>query len=143
MQTAPGKDEYRPFVLRHQHIEAFQKLGEKDFVESMLSHLRTHHEESVAELSDPIVRNRIKTGMARAKRYGLLRRDHLTGYIALMFDIAPNFDEQPVIHRILKPLNVPAEARMERLSSAPTPEDWLEAVDLADPSVWEQEATGV
>jgi hypothetical protein len=44
-----------------------------------------------------------------------------------MFEVAPTFDEQPAIARVLEDESLPPDRRMEALWDRTTDEDWEEA----------------
>jgi hypothetical protein len=55
-----------------------------------------------------------------------------------MFIIAPNFDQQPGIHRVLTDASLPPDRRVDDLYARTTDADWEEAADHPDESVWQQ-----
>ncbi|PWV64757.1 hypothetical protein [Plasticicumulans acidivorans] len=63
----------------------------------------------------------IAAAIARARRHGFDSDEQVMGFVGLMFEIAPNFDEEPTLRAILDDRSRPAAERWEALF-ADTPE---------------------
>ena len=72
----------------------------------------------------------------RARTYQLSTISDIAGFAALMFELAPNFDEHPAFHKVLIDSAVAPESRMKRLSQVITDRDWNEAQRIYDKKVW-------
>src|SRR5580765_6774804 len=53
----------------------------------------------------------IATGIERAKSYGLTKPEDVAAFVAVMFEVAPNFDEQQEINAILNDVTFPRPER--------------------------------
>lgn len=126
------------FRLRKPQIEAIEKAAEPLFVDRVMVHLRQNHAEAVAGLHEPVLRKRTAAGVARARRHGLERQDSVGTFVALMFEVAPDFDRHPVIAKILKKEGVAPDDRVTLLAVETTGEDWVEARRASDPAAWEE-----
>lgn len=131
----PSAQPWMP-VLRKQHKEAFARAGEDGFVQRTVAHLREHHPDAVSGLDDKELERRVRIGLARGRAHGLEQQNHLTQFVALMFEIAPNFDRHPAVAPILADQAQPAEQRMEKLRTGVAARQWMEARNAADPGVW-------
>jgi hypothetical protein len=104
-----------------------------ELVEMVFDHVCEHHPEAVAELKDEEILRRAGIAVARAKRYGFQKESSVAAFAALMFLVAPNFDEQPSIREALKVPGLHADACMERLLGNTKEADWDAAGAAAQP----------
>lgn len=66
----------------------------------------------------------VLNGIQRAKKHGLDTESSQAGFVVLMFEIAPNFDEYPAAQRILDDTSIAVENRLEQLAQRMSPSDW-------------------
>ena len=118
-------------------MEVFRKAGEKKFVDELAQTVRENHAEAVEDVSDEELKEYVTVGIARARSHGLTFEDSITAFVRLMFDIAPNFDEQTNIARMLKDERLEPDDRIELVLEAASEEDWAEAESLYDENAWE------
>jgi hypothetical protein len=113
-------------------------------VRDVARHLRAEHAEVVRALSDAELLRRVGIAVARARAYGMTWDSTITGFVAIMFVIAPTFDEQRGIRRVLHDPRIPPDTRVDALWTRTTAEDWTEAerraVDAED--FWNRAAPG-
>ncbi|KHD07819.1 hypothetical protein PN36_20755 [Candidatus Thiomargarita nelsonii] len=69
----------------------------------------------------------VTNGLTRARCYDLEKPQDLTAFVAIMFDISPNFDEQPDIQRALRDKSVPIEQRFNTMIERVPDKAWEEA----------------
>jgi hypothetical protein len=81
---------------------------------------------------------RIRNGIARAVDYGITLVAGIAAFVGMMFEIAPNFDEQPGIARALLDPAIDPNQRMMELPLRTTDEDWQHAVLSYDPRAWDR-----
>jgi hypothetical protein len=124
--------------LREDQIHALEDETGGRFIYRVVAHLRQHHAGALTDLSDETVAYRVRIGVVRAWRYGLTWQSSIAAFVALMFVIAPNFDEHPVLRRILNDRSVEPGARIDHLMNTATAEDWAEAAAAADSSAWQR-----
>ena len=125
-------------VIRREQMAALERAVEERFIDRVIDHLRSHHPRSVASLDDATLRRRVEAGVARGRRYGLEWESSLTTFVALMFISAPNFDEDPVIHRILTSTWRTADLRIARIFDRCGCEDWRRVRANRDASSWDE-----
>jgi hypothetical protein len=90
-------------------------------------YIRAEHPDAVRAISDEELLRRVSLGIARAESHGLTWDSSITAFVAMMFEVAPTFDEQPSISRVLKDESIPADRRLEALWERTSDEDWDEA----------------
>lgn len=122
--------------IRPEHLAAFQPNADAAFVDRLAEHLRTEHGPLVEGLPDRLLEEMVRSGLVRARRYGLTWESSLTAFVALMFEVAPNFDEHPPVRRVLLDARVPPDARIEALAGRVSAEEWEEAGRRYDADAW-------
>jgi hypothetical protein len=60
----------------------------------------------------------------------------LAGFVAIMFEAAPNFDSYPLTQQILQDENTPPNSRLELLLDRVSEEDWAKLKTSYDPGAW-------
>lgn len=101
------------------------------YARDVARYMRAEHEEATAGLSDAELLRRVEIGIERAKGYGMTWDATITGFVAIMFEVAPTFDEQPAIRDVLLDGRIPADVRIDALWDRTTEEDWDEAEQRA------------
>ncbi len=122
--------------LERNQLDRCAKAIEADLVKVIYWHLRNHHAKVVQHLTRAQLETRIDVTVARGRRYGFQTISDLAGFSALMFELAPNFDEHPSFQRILADNDVLPELKLRRLSQQISEKDWREALDRYDKAFW-------
>ncbi len=78
----------------------------------------------------------VKTGVERARSHELNRAEDIAAFVAVMFEVAPNFDEQDEIKNVLAETNFPASARFAQLWERISDETWEKAEKSYKADVW-------
>lgn len=126
------------FQLRDEHIRAMSPAIEADFRRRIKFHLRDEHGPAVEDMDERILEDRISLGLDRARTYGISSEVNLVTFVALMFEIAPEFDMQPTISRVLHDTQEEdVDVRMNSLFRVLSQNDWEEAERLKTPDSWE------
>ncbi len=125
------------FALRPEHLKAFQPQAEADFVNRLVQHLRDGSVGEAPALTNEVLIARVQAGIARARRYGLARESKLAAFVALMFEFAPNFDENPRIQAILRNAQVPPDEKIYEVVDRTSEEDWAMVEQSSNPSAWQ------
>jgi pSer/pThr/pTyr-binding forkhead associated (FHA) protein len=138
-QSRPlGDREDQPkFILRDEQLAVLERAAIKDFILRMESFIRDNHPEAVEGMKEETVRRRLVFGMRRAKTYGLTQENAVTAFVTLMFVIAPNFDEQPNINKVLRDDKLSPDERVIALTKETRAEHWDQAQQNARPAMWE------
>ena len=151
LDTLQVRVELNPFSLKTKQLPApedcllqlhdsqLRLCGEaidRDLVKVIYWHLRNHHSRSVQFLDKSVLEDRVTFAIQKARRYGLGTVSDLAGYAALMFELAPNFDDHPSFRMILEDPSTPSEAKMRKLAQVITDQEWREVLDLYDRNFW-------
>lgn len=128
--------------IRSAQFEKFQQTTEAAFVEELLQWARQHLTVWVKYDSDDILRERIKSGIARARSHGFEWQSSLAKFVALMLRFSPDFDRHPAAEAVLQRNDVLPEARADMLFTEVTAEQWAEIEENYEPTGWQQFATG-
>ncbi len=123
-------------TLREAQLASCADAIDRDLVKIIYWHLRNYHARSVQHLQKQVLEKRIFFAIMRARRYQLTSVSDLAGFTALMFELAPNFDEHPSFRRVLSDPVLPPEAKMKRLSQVITDREWDEALRMYDRAFW-------
>ena len=122
--------------LRDQQLRLCGEAIDRDLVKVIYWHMRNHHAKSVQFLEREMLEERIFMSIEKARRYHLGTVSDLAGFTALMFELAPNFDEHPSFRQVLEDPAVPPEVKMRRLSQQITDREWKEASRSYDRNYW-------
>lgn len=109
---------------------------ERDLVKVVYWHLRGSHAKSIQFLNLETLHNRIAIGLDRARRYNLVSVSDMVGFVSLMFEVAPNFDDHPEVRLALQDPAAPPMAKMQYLSSRIPESVWQEVVQNTDRNFW-------
>jgi hypothetical protein len=132
-------------ILPHQ-MEAFGAVTDELLTKRVVDHLRTNYLDTVVQLpsgSLPVkeideaeLKAMVSRGIARARVYGISHESALAGFVAIMFEAAPNFDGHPVLQQILRDESVDPNSRIERLLDHFSEEIWEDVKAGYDRQVW-------
>ena len=117
-------------------MDAFGWRDEDEFVRYVMKHIREESPERVLGYADDYFEEMVRNGLARARSHGFSEAEDLMAFVAVMFEIAPNFDEQPNIKKVLDDQAIPSEKRFEQLWELTSDEDWEEAADNCREEAW-------
>jgi hypothetical protein len=134
-------------TIRPEQFEAFNAVAEAAFIRRVAGHIRAKHSDVIVELpdatlpvkqiTDELLLEIVRRGIERARSYGMRWESSLTAFVVLMFVTAPNFDDHPLLQRVLKDESLAADSRIDQLWERTTDQNW-EAVERSyDPEAWE------
>jgi hypothetical protein len=135
--------------IRSEQMDAFRQQADEVFINGIEEHLLEEAAETIVrlplhtctieEVPSDILRQMIQNGINRARNYGLTWESTLFGFVWLMFDVAPNFDNHPLIRRILASDIQPEDRRIDLLWEQISDENWKATEDGYDPNAWHVE----
>ncbi len=138
-------------IIRPEHVLALTPLIEKDFAARLADELKSLHGEAVVwfdgqvklvrTLPKAVIERLALAGIGRARKHGLSSQESLSAFIVLMFEIAPNFDEDPAA-RTLDDQVVPPERRVQELEKRLTSADRGRMNRSYDPAAWQEPKSG-
>jgi hypothetical protein len=133
-------------LIRSDHLNAFQSQADEQFIAELVEHLLAEYDDTIVELPDyttgieeiplAILRQMVSNGIAQARRYGMTWESTLASFVSLMFVVAPNFDEHPLIRHVLSSDAVAPDERIELLWEHITDAHWDAAGENYDPLAW-------
>lgn len=134
-------------LLRAEQLKPFQSGADEEFIRRLVMFLHKKYANvevrlpnstsTVAEMSLDLLHRIVHGGCARARGYGLSWENNLTTFVSLMLDVAPNFDEHPLIQRLLRDDRVPPDSRMDLVVENIPDETWEAAEQNYDPLAWD------
>lgn len=102
---------------------------EEDLLDHVFDYLCEEQAESVADIPDEEIRRRVALGIHRARSHGIEQPESITAFISLMFLVAPDFDQQPNIRKVLSDPATPAPQRLKQIFAKTKEADWEEAAE--------------
>src|SRR5436189_76282 len=106
-------------------MEAFRATTEWGFISDTTDHIQANHGEdlgrlpgswgpcTVESLPREMLERLVAAGIRRARSHGLTWEYSITAFVALMFEVAPNFEEQPKIRGTLNNEAVAPDSRID------------------------------
>jgi len=124
-------------VVRQEQFEKVIKHSEEDFVNYLLGYVQNNHAEAIAGRDEATLRKMIRGGIKRAESHKIEKVEDTQNFIANMFEVAPNFDEQREIRAVLEDETLTPDKRLEKLRSPViSNENWEEARNNYDEKAW-------
>jgi len=124
------------FKIRQEQIEAMLMHNEEKFIDFVVKHVKQECPDDVRDIDPVSLREMVTNGLARARSYDLKKPQYLTAFVAIMFDISPNFDEQPNIQQALRDQSVPIEQRFNAMIERVPDKAWEEAEKNKNYDAW-------
>ncbi|HEX7175240.1 MAG TPA: hypothetical protein VF240_08155 [Pyrinomonadaceae bacterium] len=138
--------------IRSEQFEAFKPVAEDGFVRRLAEHVRARHPRVVVRLperltvagrlDDETLRALVRGGVARARRYGMEAESALAAFVVTMFLTAPNFDEHPLIRRVLADDKIPPDGKIDQLLQSVTAKNLKVVKDTYNPAAWHEASEG-
>ena len=119
-------------TIRPEQQNAFQDDADRMFLEKLTGYLRRTEPSAQAPLTDETLARMVANGIARARKHGLTREDSIAGFVALMFQIAPNFDDHPAFRAVLSDESIQPDDRVAAIPKRTRQSDYIEAARNAD-----------
>jgi hypothetical protein len=120
-------------TLSEEQLQLCSVAMNHDLIKIVYWHLRDHHARAVQYLEPVALERRVGVALGRARKYALQSIADLAGFAALMFELAPNFDEHPSFQHVL---SGPGERKMSLLSQVISDREWSEALSGYDREFW-------
>lgn len=123
-------------IIRTEQIQHFIAKDDAELTGLIAQAIREANPERVADYDNENLNKMIETGIARARSYNIERAEDIAAFVALMFEIAPNFDEQDEIKTVLQDANFSASDRLAQIWERTTDEAWEKAEQNYQSNVW-------
>lgn len=127
-------------VIRKAQIQKFIAADAGELTEVVREALRLAVADRVADYADDELGTMVKIGIERAQANGLTGAEDIAAFVAVMFEVAPRFDEQPEIRQVLDDERFAPADRLNRAFQSVDDAAWLQAGKRYDDSFWFPEA---
>ena len=127
-------------------MDPFEQQADAVFIDKLTSYLLDEQADDIVELPcysclleevpDDALLEMIRNGIERARGHGLTWETSMGDFVSLMFSVAPNFDEHPLIRRVLEDGRMPVDERVDVLFEIISEETWARAIEDYDPAAW-------
>jgi hypothetical protein len=124
-------------TIRSSQVAVLVDARSAALTEAIEAYLRLHHAEALDGLDDALLTRRVGVGLRRARRWGFDSMFGLGLFVALMFEVAPDFDADPQINALLSDPSRPLNDRLDALESTVTDARWQQLAADADAGAWE------
>lgn len=126
-------------IIQRNQLDTWFQQNEPAFVEMILQKVRKLY--PTYRQTDAMLRESIRAGIRRARANGLISDRHISEFVLIMFEIAPNFDQQKDIRCMLDDTNLSMEERWDRLFTPAFDKAWDEADEPSfyDANAWYDE----
>ena len=112
------------------------RLTEDAFERRIARHLRDHHADALYGVSNDVLLRMVRAGVVRARSHSLSWESSIMTFVALMFEVAPDFDEHPAIRSALRDAATVPDERLAVAVDRLAPHVWQEASSRADLRAW-------
>lgn len=123
-------------IIREEQIQHFIAADEEQLVEVVSRAIREANAERVADYKEKKLQKMVEIGIKRARSHELTRAEDIAAYVAVMFEIAPKFDEQEAVRQVLNDTTFPPDERFKQLFERVPDEAWKEAEQFYEDTFW-------
>jgi hypothetical protein len=133
-------------IVRAAQMDVFETAAEEDFVRRLSTHLLENYANSIVLLPDleSVVKDLpeetldllVGKSIKRARSYELSFESAISAFSAIMFDVAPNFDQHSMSKLCLNDDNIEPNARLNELLKILTDEHWEKMKSDYDVNAW-------
>ncbi len=123
-------------VVREKQIQHFIAKDDSEIVKLIVQTIRNVNPERVSIYNDKKLEEMVKIGVERAESHDLELAEDIAAFVILMFEVAPNFDEQEEIKKVLADTNYTASETINQLWKRISDEAWEEAEKSYKADVW-------
>ena len=141
-------------TVRKEQMDVMAAVAEVNFERKMAEHLRSSYADSIVKLPDggefpvrDLLENTldglIRVGTSKARRYEMTIQSSIAAFVALMFDVAPNFDEHRVCEVLLGDEEKAPNVRIDELLTVLTEKHWDSIRTDYDANAWVEKVEDV
>lgn len=123
-------------VIKNEQIEVFIAEDDTQLVRVLAEIVREAFHEGVSEYSESRLEGMVRIGIKKARSRGFERAEDIAAFVALMFEISPNFDLNDQVDLLLKDDALPASMKIEQILGRVQEETWAELESTYDSRVW-------
>ncbi|MGB7210439.1 MAG: hypothetical protein WBD27_17430 [Pyrinomonadaceae bacterium] len=123
-------------VIRRQQIQEFIARDEAELTDVVRDAIREANGDRVKDYANDDLNAMLRIGIERAKSHELACAEDIAYFVAIMFEVAPRFDEQTDIRKVLENTVFPSDIKLEQLFTCVDDAAWIEAGRLYEDSFW-------
>jgi len=128
-------------VIRKAQMDAMKPLAETGFHSRVVDYVKQNC--AVAGLTEDALGQRITFAINRARGQKLITEQGITAFVALMFNLSPNFDDELQIQLILRNTKVPEPDRIRQLVLNVSAQTWRTVATARRDEIWHFKALSV
>lgn len=133
---SPRFAESKMLVIKQSQIQHFIAADDAELVRIVSGSARHANEARIDGYDDEKLSAMVEFGIERARAHQFERSETIAAFVAVMLEIAPNFDEQEEIKSVLADANFSPDERFFQLFERVSDESWQAAENLYDARVW-------
>jgi hypothetical protein len=126
-------------IIRRNQYYAFLQGDPARFTEQIQRHIVETMPDEIRGIPPHLILAMIEAASERARSHGLATDEQIVGFVSVMFEIAPNFDEEPTLRAILSDTRFTPAERWESLF-ADTPALQAAWERAAQPGFYDEQA---
>ena len=123
-------------VIRDAQIQALIAETDDELIRLIAGAIRKTNPPRVDGLQPERVDSMIHKGIEKARAFGLEKAEDIGVFAALMFEISPQFCDEPAIAAVLADTTYTPADRLSQIFERLPEEAWAAAVDLYNESFW-------
>jgi hypothetical protein len=123
-------------IIRREQLEQFIARDDNELTGVVRQAVRAANGSRVEIYEDQQLDSMVKIGIERARSRGLRFAEDIAAFVAVMFEVAPRFDEQKDINAMLVDDLLPLNLRLELLFVRTMDPAWAEAEKNYEDSFW-------
>lgn len=123
-------------VIKREQLDVFIASDDNELVTLIVAAVKNANALRTVNYKPELLRSMVTIGIERARALGLTKPEDIAAFVAVMFEVAPNFDQQPEINAILNDANFPPSERFYQLFERAPDAAWLDAEQRYDILVW-------
>jgi hypothetical protein len=128
-------------VIRNDQIQQFIASSDEELNAEVVKAVRYAIGDRVAPYDDATLEKMVAIGIERARANKFTAAEDIAAFVAIMFEVAPRFDEQQEVRAMLDAETFPLGERLARLFDMTIDPTWLDAERRYDDSFWFPDAT--
>jgi len=109
--------------LRPEQWISLKQDARERFEADLQAHLRSRFPQRVSEIGDAALAELVRSGIARAERYGVVTRMDVRRFVEYMVELGSDFDTDPAYPTVQQILNDPGDSgtrKMDRIDNHAT-----------------------
>ena len=123
-------------IIRDAQIQSLISQTGEDLEGLIAGAIKKANPMRVEGLQPERVRSMVRIGIEKARAVGLTKAEDLGVFVSLMFEVSPQFDQEPTIATVLDDTVYTPEDRLSQLFDRVPEEAWAAAVNLYDEKIW-------